>query len=175
MKARFTFICLLGVTVACAGPRQQTQQTQPSPQAQETRTAQTPEPKQSGSDFEISVAAIERVKQWQPKSGGVMGIRITKGASLKMIGGSLSGFQALSGFELAVVRLNVKRLVDNAEVPLETVSVEDKKGQKYYSLINEPNALGQNANEEREFAFAVPKGTALKKFHLTEGLSVELK
>lgn len=179
MKLRLILICLLGFTAACTGSNQQTQQTQTS-QPQENKNAQTPVSKEPGADFQVTVAAIERVRQWQPKteeiSGGAMNIRLTRGASLVSINGSLSGFQPeSSAFELVVVHLEIKRLSDGAKKVLGDVEAEDDKGKKYSHLVGNPKELGQAAAEKREFAFAVPKGSALKKLYLTKDWSVELK
>jgi hypothetical protein len=94
---------------------------------------------------------------------------------MKMINGNITQFEADPGYELAVIRVDVKRLADNASAPLDSVNVEDTGGTKVPSLTNKPKPLGGSASETREFAFAVKKGTALKKIELTKSLSADLK
>lgn len=172
MKVQLTLICLLACSFACTGTNEQAQS---NSHAQNTQTATAPASKPSGPGFEISATITSRVNQWKPDTSEISGITLTKGATMKMINGNIAQFEAEPGYELALVRVDAKRSADNATARLETVSVEDTSGKKIPSLTNKPKPLGGSVSETREFAFAVPKGTALKKIQLTESLSAELK
>jgi hypothetical protein len=51
----------------------------------------------------------------------------------------------------------------------------DDKGTEFLSLVGDPFPLGKEKTENREFAFAVPTGTQLKKIQLAKDLSLDLK
>ena len=100
---------------------------------------------------------------------------MTKGVAMKMIGGSLNGFEAEPGYDIAVVKLSVNRMADGASASLDDVSAFDDKDKKYSSIVGQLPPLGREKTESREFAFAVPAGTALKKIELAKDVSVDLK
>ena len=165
-----TCILLLGLAIGCARPEQKAQQSQQGQTGSEVSQKTVEQPAKG---FEIKAEAVRRVKQWRPAEGG--SIMLTRGVSMKMIDGSLTGLEAEAGFELAVVRLNVTRLVEGATLSLDDVSAYDDKGKKYPSSVGGLPALGKEANESREFAFAVPIRTPLKQIQLAKDISVELK
>jgi len=164
-----TGILLLGLAIGCARHEQQSRQGQSTPGSEGSPKAA----EQPVKGFEIRAEAVRRVKQWQPAEGG--SITLTRGVSMKMTDGSLTGLEAEPGFELAVIRLSVTRLAEGANLALDDVSVYDDKGKKYVSAVGGLPALGKEANESREFAFAVPIGTPLKKIELAKDLSIDLK
>jgi len=153
MKYLNLFFCLSALMIACTGTNQK------SPDMENLRGL--------GSDFEIQVTAIDHGQNWQPASGtGFAGITLTRGVSMTMANGSLSGFQSEPGYEIVVVHVHIKRLADRAMAPLETVRLEDAKGNEYQCLINNPSPLGRSAGEDREFPFSVPVGEELKAVHI---------
>lgn len=167
-----TGILLLGLAIGCARHEQKSQPSQQGQGAPGSEVSQKTA-EQPAKGFEIKAEAVRRVKQWQPAEGG--SIMLTRGVSMKMINGSLTGLEAEAGFELAVIRLSVTRLAEGATLPLDNVSVYDDKGKKYVSAVGGLPALGKEANESREFAFAVPIRTPLKKIELAKGVSIDLK
>lgn len=158
---------LLGFAISCA---QHGHESQPG---QASGTSAKAAPEQPARAFEIKAEPIHRVREWQPAGGG--SITLTRGVAMKMIGGSLTGLEAEPGFELAVVRLKVTRRSEGAALPLDNVSVYDDKDKKYPSAVGGLAPLGKEVNETREFAFAVPTGTILKKLELAKEVSVDLK
>jgi len=158
----FTSILLLGLSIGCA--RHET------PPVKDVQPAKATD--QSGKAFDIKADPIRRVRQWQPTEGG--SIMLTRGVSMKMINGSMTGLEAEPDFELAVIKLNVTRLSDGASLSLDDVSAYDDKGKKFPSAVGGLPALGKEASESREFAFAVPAGALLKKIELTKDVSIDL-
>ena len=161
-------LLLLGLAISCSQHEQKAQQGQGGQPGATQKTAEQP-----AKGFEIKAEAVRRVKQWQPAEGG--SIVLTRGVSMKMVNGSLTGLEAEPGFELAVIRLSATRPAEGAILSLEDVSAYDDKGKKYPSAVGGLPALGKEANESREFAFAVPTGTLLKKIELAKDVSVDLK
>jgi hypothetical protein len=123
--------------------------------------------------LDIKVAGVERVKQWKASQGG--SVTLTKGVALKSINGSLSGFESDPGYEIAVVKLSVQRADNTAPQTVSEVKAVDDKGTEFLSLVGDPFPLGKEKTENREFAFAVPTGTQLKKIQLAKDLSLDLK
>jgi hypothetical protein len=150
-------ILLIGCLVSCepkTGPGQ----------GQSTPAAAGP-----GKGFEIKIASIERVQQWRPTPKGVKALLLVKGVSL-IIG---QGYVADKGYELVIVHLNIKRVVDGATLPLTDVAAIDDKGEKHLTVYDyEP--LGKEAEEPRDFIFPVKTGTPLKKLQLAPDVSIDL-
>lgn len=165
-KSLFATLCLMLLAAGCS---QQTSQS-PSKEAAQGNPAQARQP---GKSFDIKLVSVARVKEWQATEGG--SVHLTKGVAMKMIGGSLNGFEAETGYEIAVVKLTVNRMADGASASLDDVSVVDDKDKKYSSIVGQLSPLGKEKTENREFAFAVPAGTALKKIELAKDVSVDLK
>ncbi|MEO8434034.1 MAG: hypothetical protein ABI596_04015 [Pyrinomonadaceae bacterium] len=169
MKTTIWFGCilLLSFTISCAQRGNESQTAQPSGTSSKAAAEQSARP------FEITAEPIQRVKEWQPAGGG--GITLTRGVSMKLLGGSITGLEAEPGFELAVIRLKVTRRSEGATLSLDNVSVYDDNDKKYPSAVGGLDPLGKEVNEIRQFAFAVPTGTILKKIELARDVAVDLK
>jgi len=163
-KFLFATLCLMLLATGCS------QQTSQPKQSSQGNPAQAQQPERN---LEIKVVSVERVKQWKAPEGG--SVRLTRGMSMKSIDGSISGFEAEPGYELAVVRLSINRMNEGGSVPVDEVSVYDDKGKKYSSIVGQLPPLGREKTESREFGFAVPAGAGLKKIELAKEVSVDLK
>lgn len=151
-------ILLVGIFAGCAPTTDRLSEGQSSPT-----------PAGPASAFDIKVTSVERAKQWRPSAKGTKSLLLVKGASL-VIG---EGYVADSGYELAVVHLTVKRLVNGATLNLSDVAAIDDKGDKY-PTVYEFEPLGKEAEETRDFIFPVKTGTRLRKLQLNPDVSRDL-
>ncbi len=152
------FLIVLGTCVLSCAPKAGPAQGNASPAA--TGPAK---------GFEIKVASIERVQKWRPTPQGIKGLLLVKGVSL-VLG---EGYVADKGYELVVVHLNIKRVAAGATLPLTEVAAFDDRGEKHLTVYDyEP--LGKEADEPRDFIFAVKTGTPLKKLQLAPDVSIDL-
>lgn len=83
------------------------------------------------------------------------------------------GYVADSGFELAIVHLNVKRVLDGATLSLDNPLLFDDKGQSYQSVYSHV-PLGNEVNESREFIFPIKRGIGLKRIQLAPDITFNL-
>lgn len=121
--------------------------------------------------FEITVTSNTKQQQWAPEAGS--GIAITRGVSLKLVDGAMSGFEAESGYDIAVVSLQIAMNAADASLPLDKAVALDAAGKEYGNL-GTPAPLDRGRGQKRQFAFAVPAGTQLTALQLSNGYTIEL-
>ena len=79
-----------------------------------------------------------------------------------------------SGFELVIVEVDIKRLEESAQLELNEIWILDSAGEKYKSPVVSQDKLGEQTEETREFVFAVPKKSELKRIELAASTFIEL-
>ena len=113
-------------------------------------------------NLEFRVLAVTRVQEW-----------IIPGSE-KMPNGPFR-IQAKSGYEVAIIRLKVKRLESAAKgIETASASLHDSAGNEYRANYF-PDKVGTVDEHEAVFAFNIPTGTKLAKIQLTPAVGIELK
>ena len=153
-------------------------QLEPMPNSKLWRVVRTldKEKPQGGSSpaepFEVVVKSNTKQQQWTPPDG-ITGIVLTKGASLKFLDSAMSGFEALPGYDIVVVSLEIAINAADAKLPMDKAVGLDVAG-KEYSNLGEPAPLGKEKGQRRQFGFAVPAGTELAALRLSNGYTLKL-
>ena len=85
----------------------------------------------------------------------------------------MSGFEALPGYDIVVVSLEIAINAADAKLPMDKAVGLDVAG-KEYSNLGEPAPLGKEKGQRRQFGFAVPAGTELAALRLSNGYTLKL-
>lgn len=80
-----------------------------------------------------------------------------------------------SGFEFAIVIINVKRIIEGSSLKLNKIYLYDKKNKRYENKYGDEITLGQEREKTCEFIFSIPIGTALKKIELIKDTFLEIE
>lgn len=159
-----TAILIVSVALSTFGCRQES----PDKPVNEAATLQPPSVKTTTA----RLVSVERTQSWTPPPGG--NLVFTRGMSMTLVDGSLSGVQADDGYEIVIARIEVTPAT-GAHIPMTDVYAYDDKGEKYKSAVTPIDPVGGKPAETIDLGFPVKVGTVLTKVELTKDLSVALK